>query len=65
MDKLDIIIETTRIGATLRVAAMDAATGIEIIFQAPLKTSQRTLHQLAVKKMEYVLKKAEEGKNSD
>jgi len=53
----DILIETMRIGTLLRVTAMDAASGTEIVFQAPASTSRDTLHRLATNKLAYVMAK--------
>ena len=43
----EIIIETQRIGDILRVAAVDVATGTEVIFQAPASASRLSIHRLA------------------
>jgi predicted acylesterase/phospholipase RssA len=43
----EIIIETQRIGAILRVAAVDVATGTEVVFQAPATASRASIERLA------------------
>lgn len=53
----EILIETKRIGAILRVAAVDPQSGIEIVFQAPASAPPETLHRLAHAKMRYALDK--------
>jgi hypothetical protein len=54
----EIIIEIQRIGAILRVAAVDVATGTEVIFQAPASASRLAIDRLAADKLRYVMKKA-------
>lgn len=53
----EILMETVQIGNALRVTAIDAATGTEVVFQAPVNSSMITLRRLAVEKLEYVMKK--------
>lgn len=59
----EIIIEIQRIGAILRVAAVDVATGTEVIFQAPASASRLAIDRLAADKLRYVMKKAAESKS--
>jgi hypothetical protein len=58
----EIIIETQRIGAILRVAAVDVATGTEVTFQAPITASPLSIRQLAANKLRYVMRKAGQPK---
>ncbi len=53
----DILIETRRYGAILRVMAIHAGTGTEVVFQVPLKTDPSMIKKLAANKMRYVLNK--------
>jgi hypothetical protein len=53
----EIIIETQRIGAILRVAAVDVATGTEVVFQAPITASRISIQRLAASKLQYVMRK--------
>jgi hypothetical protein len=53
----EIIIETQRIGAILRVAAVDVATGTEVVFQAPATASRASIERLAANKLRYVMRK--------
>jgi hypothetical protein len=53
----EILIETRRIGAILKIIAVDPVTGTEVSFQAPVTTSQIALKQLAVSKLRYVMRK--------
>lgn len=63
MARMEIIMEIQRIGSILRVYAIDAETGTEIVFQAPASTNSFDLKALAERKIRYVLKKnAKEGK---
>ena len=61
----EIIIEIQRIGASLRVAAVDVATGTEVVFQAPASASRLAIQRLAADKLRYVMKKAAAPKPSD
>lgn len=61
----EIIIEIQRIGAILRVAAVDVATGTEVVFQAPASASRLAIQRLAADKLRYVMKKAAAPKPSD
>jgi hypothetical protein len=54
----EIIIEIQRIGAILRVAAVDVATGIEVTFQAPASATRASIDRLAASKLRYVMNKA-------
>jgi hypothetical protein len=54
----EIIIETQRIGAALRVAAVDVATGTEVVFQAPISATRASINRLAANKLRYVMNKA-------
>jgi hypothetical protein len=57
MPQGEIIIETQRIGAILRVAAVDVATGTEVVFQAPITASRISIQRLAASKLQYVMRK--------
>jgi MinD-like ATPase involved in chromosome partitioning or flagellar assembly len=61
----EIIIEIQRFGAILRVAAVDVATGTEVVFQAPASASRIAIHRLAADKLRYVMKKAATSRPSD
>jgi hypothetical protein len=53
----EILIETIQIGSILRVTAVDAVTGLEVMFQAPLSAGRESLQRLAADKLRYVQKK--------
>ncbi len=57
MPSKDILIEIKRIGGILRVAAIDTASGTEVVFQAPGSMKEISLKRLAAAKLAYVLKK--------
>jgi len=54
----EIIVEIQRIGAILRVAAVDVATGTEVTFQAPASATRASIDRLAANKLRYVMSKA-------
>jgi hypothetical protein len=58
----EVLLEYVRFGNSLRVTAVDAATGTEVIFQAPLAASQSELRKIAVNKLAYVLQKKQATK---
>ncbi|MFA5040336.1 MAG: hypothetical protein WC464_01705 [Bdellovibrionales bacterium] len=57
MPSLEIIFEIQRIGAIVRVSAIEAENGTEVVFQAPATTSNEDLKRLATNKLKYVLKR--------
>jgi len=59
----EIIVETQRVGASLRVAAVDVATGVEVVFQAPASASRVAIERLAASKLRYVMSKAHGAKD--
>ncbi len=61
MPSSDILIEIRRIGTALRVAAIDSATGTEVVFQAPGSLSEAAIRKLAADKLSYVLKQKQRG----
>jgi hypothetical protein len=50
-DQGEVIIEMRPIGTVVRVAAVDVATGIEVVVFGPASAAQRTLEELAVNKL--------------
>ncbi len=53
----EVIIEYVQVGNTVRVTAVDAQTGTEVVFQAPANSSQLALQRMAVQKLKYVMNK--------
>jgi hypothetical protein len=44
-------LEIQQVGGSFRVAAIDAASGEEVIFQAPLKTPRHEIERVALAKL--------------
>ncbi len=55
----DIIIECKPVGNSVRVTAVDATTGTEAVFQAPIHASSADIRRMAVSKLSYVMNKAQ------
>ena len=51
----DVIFEITRIGDAQRVAAIDVATGVEVVVQAPANAALADVRALALRKLERAL----------
>jgi len=51
----EVIFEFAQIGGSMRVTAIDAATGTEATFQAPLTLSQTDMQTMALRKLAYVM----------
>lgn len=47
----DVYFEFTAIGATVKVSAIDAATGTEVSIMGPANAAQADLERLAVQKL--------------
>ena len=52
----EVIIEIQRIGGAQRVAAIDVATGAEVVVQAPANAALADVRALVMKKLDLVLK---------
>lgn len=52
----EIIFESTTIGDAQRVAAIDVATGIEVVIQAPANAALADVRALALRKLERALR---------
>ena len=55
----EIYIEIVNAGSALRVAAIDAETGVELVFQVPSNTPRRDIDQLARAKVSWKLSRME------
>lgn len=53
----EVIFEITRIGEVQRVAAVDVATGVEVVVQAPVSASRADVQALTLRKLERALKR--------
>lgn len=51
----EVLFEITRIGEVQRVAAVDTATGVEVVVQAPASASLADVRALALRKLERAL----------
>ena len=51
----EVIFEITRVGDVQRIAAVDAATGVEVVVQAPATAALADVRALALKKLERAL----------
>jgi hypothetical protein len=60
-DENQVLIECVRVGAILRVTAIDPVTGTEVTFQAPASLRPVELRQTAINKLKYVLKRNKDG----
>lgn len=47
----EVIVEMRPIGGVVRVAAVDVATGIEVVVMGPASASPQSLEQVAVAKL--------------
>lgn len=60
----EILFEYARIGNIVRVTAIDAESGTEVVFQAPSNSSYTELQRIGINKMKYVLnKERDKGKS--
>lgn len=55
----EVIFEITRVGDVQRVAAVDVATGTEVVVQAPATAALADARALALRKLEKALQDAE------
>lgn len=51
----EVIFEIARVGDVQRVAAIDVATGVEVVIQAPANAALADVRALALKKLEKAL----------
>jgi hypothetical protein len=61
----EIFYEFRRVGDIVRVAAIDAETGTEVVIQGPAKAGKKGLQMLAHKKLLYVLNKEKKGAKNE
>lgn len=61
----EIYIEYKQVGQTMKVTAVDAATGAEVVIMGPASASQADLQKVAVRKLEMQLRKAREGEGHE
>jgi hypothetical protein len=56
-----ILLEFHRIGAVVKVSAIDPVTNTEVVVQGPASASQEQLSRTAIAKLRYVLGKKQGG----
>jgi hypothetical protein len=61
----EILMEIQRFGGSVRVCAVDAETGTEVVFQAPARVGKAELRALAARKLAYVLSKSGSGQGGE
>ena len=54
-EEREVIFEITRIGDVQRVAAIDVASGVEVVVQAPANAALADVRALALRKLERAL----------
>lgn len=59
-EEREIIFEIVRVGDTQRVAAIDVASGVEVVVIAPANASLADVRTLAIKKLERALKASDD-----
>ena len=57
----EVIFEITRIGEIQRVAAVDVASGVEVVVQAPASAALADVRALALRKLERALREDNGG----
>jgi hypothetical protein len=57
-DKREILLEFVVVGGSVKVTAIDAATGVEASIVGPASAPRSTLEAAAVQKLRYVMTKA-------
>lgn len=51
----EVIVEMRPIGSVVRVAAVDVATGTEVVIMGPASASARSLEEVAIAKLKWKL----------
>ena len=57
-ERREVLFEFTVVGAVMKVAAIDAATGIEVTVMGPVQASRADLQKLALAKLRRRLESA-------
>ena len=61
----EVYIEFKQVGQAMKVTAVDAATGLEVVIMRPVSAAQSHLQKVAVDKLKMQLKKAEAEAETD
>jgi len=59
IDGREVLLEFRHVGEYVRVAAIDPVTNIEVTMVGAADTSEQILTRLAIRKLEYVMRKRE------
>lgn len=60
----EVYLEYKQVGQTMKVTAIDAATGVEVVIMGPASTAQCDLQALALRKLKMKLEKDEAATDS-
>ena len=60
-DRSGVIIEFVRLGALIRVSALDPASLVEVVLQGPAAAGEAALRRAVLRKLDYVLARAAKG----
>jgi len=55
----EVIFEFVRVGGSVKVTALDVASGVEVSIIAPASAGEASMKRLAKQKLDYVLAKGE------
>lgn len=58
MAEREVLFEFVQLGATVRVAAVDALSGVEVVVMGPASAARGDLERLAVQKLQRRLRSA-------
>lgn len=61
----EVYIEFKQVGQAMKVTAVDAATGLEVVIMGPVSAAQSHLQKVVVDKLKMQLKKAEAEAETD
>jgi len=61
----EVYIEFKQVGQAMKVTAVDAATGLEVVIMGPASAAQSHLQKVAVDKLKMQLKKSGAGPETD
>jgi hypothetical protein len=57
MEGKSYLLEFVRVGNQVKVTACDPETGVEVVIIGPTNATKKSLSDLAIKKLKYVMKK--------
>jgi hypothetical protein len=59
-----VIIEFVRLGALVRVSALDPASLVEVVLQGPAGAGEAALRRAVLRKLDYVLARDRKGRDA-